>query len=335
MGFEQTVSAEDESDFQYLFAQDLSNLPNMHVEVDNDGPYSDTEIIPASTVPSDNRKGPLRSLENDISGALFDSCSVLENTDSGNDEYFWQLPKLKIPEKGEAISQSLASLINTACTSQCETDGIVSKYKLPSNCDKLAPPLINGEIWNEIHKKAQAFRDIQGLIASGMIPIIKLASLLKDQIKSNEQAKTMFSDSITLFGQAQYNLSIRQRYMIRPFLKKKYSNLCNLNTPITTSLFGDDVQKEIKKCDTSLSVAKDQYGSYGPQRFRGRVRGRGMSSRGYGNYGNYGYGNYQGGWGYNRFQPYGRQPVQYRYPTQYQIPKKAKKPTTSTEDVVS
>ena len=153
LGFEQTVSAEDESDFQYLFAQDLSNLPNMHVEVDNDGPYSDTEIIPASTVPSDNRKGPLCLLENDISGALFDSCSVLENTDSGNDEYFWQLPKLKIPEKGEAISQSLASLINTACTSQCETDGIVSKYKLPSNCDKLAPPLINGEIWNEIHKQ--------------------------------------------------------------------------------------------------------------------------------------------------------------------------------------
>lgn len=339
LGFEQTVSAEDESDFQYLFAQDLSNLPNMHVEVDNDGPYSDTEIIPATTVSSDSRKGPLRSLENDISGALFDSCSVRENTDSGNDEYFWQLPKLKIPEKGEAISQSLASLINTACTSQCETDGIVSKYKLPENCDKLAPPLINGEIWNEIHKKAQtydrAFRDIQGLIASGMIPIIKLASLLKDQIKSNEQAKTMFSDSITLFGQAQYNLSLRRRYMIRPFLKKKYSNLCNLNTPITTSLFGDDVQKEIKKCDTSLSVAKDQYGSYGPQRFRGRVKGRGMPSRGYGNYGNYGYGNYQGGRGYNRFQPYGRQPVQYRYPTQYQIPKKAKKPTTSTEDVVS
>lgn len=133
LGFEQTVSAEDESDFQYLFAQDLSNLPNMHVEVDNDGPYSDTEIIPATTVSSDSRKGPLRSLENDISGALFDSCSVRENTDSGNDEYFWQLPKLKIPEKGEAISQSLASLINTACTSQCETDGIVSKYKLPEN----------------------------------------------------------------------------------------------------------------------------------------------------------------------------------------------------------
>ena len=39
--------------------------------------------------------------------------------------------------------------------------------------------------------------------------------------------------------------------MIRPHLKKKYSTLCNLNTPVTSFLFGVDVQKEIKKCDTS------------------------------------------------------------------------------------
>ena len=54
----------------------------------------------------------------------------------------WQLPKLKIPEKGDPISQSLASLINAACTSQCDMDEIVSEYKLPSNCDKLALPLV-------------------------------------------------------------------------------------------------------------------------------------------------------------------------------------------------
>ena len=47
--------------------------------------------------------------------------------------------------------------------------------------------------------------------------------------------------------------------MNRPHLKMKYSNLCSLNTPVTSFLFGDDVQKEIKKCDTSMSIAKDQY----------------------------------------------------------------------------
>ena len=53
--------------------------------------------------------------------------------------------------------------------------------------------------------------------------------------------------------------------MIRPYLKKKYANLCNIHTLITSFLFGDDVQREIKKCDTSMSVTREQYNFY-PQR---------------------------------------------------------------------
>ena len=107
---------------------------------------------------------------------------------------------------------------------QCDTDEIMTKYKLPSNCEKLAPPLVNGEIWSEIQKKAQtydkAFRNIQSLIASGLIPMFELHTVLKDQIQSNGKARTLLSDSITLLGQAQFNLSLRRRYMIRPYLKK-------------------------------------------------------------------------------------------------------------------
>ena len=167
-----------------------------------------------------------------------------------------------------------------------------------------------------------------------------MLNVLKDHIQANAKARTLLSDSITLLGQAQFSLSLRQRYIIRPYLKKEYVSLCNINTPITTFLFGDDVQKEIKKCDTGMSVTKeqyDQYNFYSPQHMRGRARGRGASQRGYGYQG---YGHYQAGRGYNRYQPYGRQPVQftqYRYPTQYQIPKKSKNTAmvTNPEDMVS
>ena len=50
--------------------------------------------------------------------------------------------------------------------------------------------------------------------------------------------------------------------MIRPYLKKKYSPLCNITTPITNQLFGDDLSKEMKKCETSVSVARYNY-NYG------------------------------------------------------------------------
>ena len=34
--------------------------------------------------------------------------------------------------------------------------------------------------------------------------------------------------------------------MIRPNLKKKYHSLCNISTPITTQLFGDDIARDVK-----------------------------------------------------------------------------------------
>ena len=89
----------------------------------------------------------------------------------------------------------------------------------------MSAPSVNPEIWSEINRKAQtydkAFQDIQTLIAMGMIPIIKLIQLLKS--KMSEKVQNLVSDTTVLLGQAQFNLSVRRRYMIRPFLKRKYS----------------------------------------------------------------------------------------------------------------
>lgn len=154
--------------------------------------------------------------------ALFaDDSQSKENEPMAND-MIWQLPKLKAPKKGEAVSPSLASLINTACTSQCEVDDIISQYKLPSNCEKMSAPSVNPEIWSEIRRKAQtydkAFQDIQTLVAMGMIPIVRLINLLKSHM--TEEAKSLVSDAMILLDQAQFNISVRRRYMIRPFKRK-------------------------------------------------------------------------------------------------------------------
>ena len=71
---------------------------------------------------------------------LFSDTQSKENEPEplANDDFTWRLPKFKIHKKGEAVS---ASLINTACTSQCEVDEIISKYKIPSHCDKIGHTL--------------------------------------------------------------------------------------------------------------------------------------------------------------------------------------------------
>ncbi|MCG8048844.1 MAG: hypothetical protein N0E48_25110 [Candidatus Thiodiazotropha endolucinida] len=301
---------------------------NLIIEREYDGPSSDVEIVPDQ---------PVRSLDKQLKDALFANESVEKENEPADlaNEFSWQLPKLKTPKKGDAVSPSLASLIDTACTSQCEIDEIISKYKIPSNCEKMGAPSVNPEIWSDIVRKAQtydkAFQDIQTLISIGMVPILKLVKLMKSHM--SEEAQTSISDAITLLGQAQFNISIRRRYMIRPFLKKKYSALCNLQTPITSQLFGDDLNKEIKRCDTSVSVAREHYGPYTGFRgqSRGRARGRGYSYRGYSN-ANPSYSQYPGyqygGRGYARFHPYSRQQPQYRQAPQFPAPKRGAKTVT-------
>ena len=262
LGFEHFSYAEDE-DIESVFGDSLNNLPNLHIELE----HSDEEQNSApktSKYKKTQKRAPLQpaELSKNIVDAMFESQneSGEESNFENQENDIWALPKLKGPIKGPAIPQSLANLINTTCTSQCVTDDLVAKHKVPENCDKLCSPMVNNEIWKIMNKRAQSydkcFSDIQNLVATGVVPIIKLFEVVKPFIAGNSEAKTLFSDVITLMGQVQYNLSLRRRYMIKPHLKKKYHNLCNISMPISTKLFGDDVTKDIKNCDTGCVCCK-------------------------------------------------------------------------------
>lgn len=253
--------------------ESLENLPNVTVEIDRQD-ISDSEVYEETTPQISSR-----ALSKNISSAF-----CVEERDNSPSDGFWQLPKLRAPLKGEAIPESLAKLINTSCTVSCDVEQF-KKYKTPENCDKMAAPLVNQEVWKIMDRRGHAtdksMVEIQNLLASGMVPLIKLASELKDQMKENENIKTLLSDAMTVFGQVQYNLSLRRRFTIRPYLNRKYSGLCNSSFPITSMLFGDQIDKEIKAADASkyLGVKNAQGYQSGYQnsqpRFNNRGRGTG------------------------------------------------------------
>ena len=99
------------------------------------------------------------------------------------------------------MSETLAKKVNLACTSQCDVESLVSKYKIPQNWDRACSPMVNNEIWKIMNKYAQTqdkgIRDIQNFVATGITPIIKLAEVLKPHIMVNPEAKTLLSDSLT------------------------------------------------------------------------------------------------------------------------------------------
>ena len=83
----------------------------------------------------------------------------------------------------------------------------------------------------------------------------------------------------------------------------KYNTICQL---ITSQLFGDDIARDVKNCDSMVSLGKDQASFRMNSNFRGRM-GR-YPRRGFGNlsYSGSGYGGTGGydGSSQSRYQPY-------------------------------
>ena len=167
---------------------------------------------------------------------------------------------MKAPEEGDPVSENLAEKIYVACISAFKIDKITSEHKVPQNCDKACSPPVNHEIWRVLDSRAQTQdKTIQGtqhLVATGMTPIIKLAEVIKPQIRNSPQAKTLLSDALTLLGQVHFNLPIMRRYYIGPNLRRKYHSLYNISTKITDKLFGDDISKESKVVSLKMVSAR-------------------------------------------------------------------------------
>jgi hypothetical protein len=52
---------------------------------------------------------------------------------------------------------------------------------------------------------------------------------------------------LSLIGHAQFYISQRRRFNIRPYLNDKYKPICNSDVPLTNELFGNDGHKKIKE----------------------------------------------------------------------------------------
>ena len=58
-------------------------------------------------------------------------------------------------------------------------------------------------------------------------------------------------DALALSGHTQYELSMKWRDAIIPSLNKDYTGLCSQNVPVTSLLFGDDLQQQLNTMKAS------------------------------------------------------------------------------------
>ena len=116
-------------------------------------------------------------------------------------------------------------------------------------------PRVNPEIWARIDHNAKQLDLRASSIQTNLVKVgsilarstDKLLSLAQTEVTSSEIKAliTLDTDAIALLGHASCDLSQRRRETLKPHLNKEYATLCASHVPITSFLFGDDLQAQL------------------------------------------------------------------------------------------
>ena len=64
---------------------------------------------------------------------------------------------------------------------------------------------------------------------------------------SSGQQKNVLTHAAVLLLSSNRELILKRRDLIRPDLNKQYASLCNPSTPVSSFLFGDELNKEVEE----------------------------------------------------------------------------------------
>ena len=188
---------------------------------------------------SDKNTGAVQSEENDT---LLDEIEHSLNEDEKTDN---------------PVSEKLTNIANKRWLQKLGDDQLkekLEKYHRPENCEKLAVTQVNPEIWGKLNRFARAkdlkFSCLQEQVTKvGHIVLKSTEHLLKAKVDSSKlcpgDLARMNTNALALLGHVCFEITQRRRESIKPSLHKDYDMLCSPTVPVTSLLFGDDLQTEL------------------------------------------------------------------------------------------
>ena len=177
-------------------------------------------------------------------------------------------------QTSDAVSSQLADVINKRWSSKLDDEKLdikLKKYNRPSNCDKIVAPKVNPEIWAQMNnftkKKDLRMSKIQQMLAKVGAALSKSTQLILDMRNEPPTSEEQFDDmtdsmlstqmdAIAILGHASYEMSLRRRDLIQPSLNKDYTSLSSQQIPVTSLLYGEDLQTSLTAIRSSNKLGK-------------------------------------------------------------------------------
>jgi len=288
---------------------DQSEMDQGHHGVATHGDHEDTEGASDHSdegeIQEDDEPTPSKKLKPNP-GDLLTAVLASVRQDCGLEEH-----------KDPPISEDLAGPFNAAATCAM-TEKALSDRKAKivdiENLSMVVAPRLNQCVWNLIPKESRTrdatLQNIQKAITKGITPIIKVADSLLKAVQGQGPmpdtraalADLVEGSTIVLAGHCLINGYRRDQ--IKPDLHRDFKSVCSNTVPITTDLFGDDLEKRItelgntNKAGNKLKFTRAVHSKPWDNRpYKSPLQNRPQYSGGYsGGYnGNYSGGNPNGG----------------------------------------
>ena len=113
-------------------------------------------------------------------------------------------------------------------------------------------PKINKKNWQQLRQERNndsAFQKAQSLLLSGLYAVLQTCN------GSSGEQKNVLTHAAVLLLSSNRELVLKRRDLIRPDLNNQYASLCNPSTPVSSFLFGDELNKEVEELTKSHKLS--------------------------------------------------------------------------------
>ena len=172
-------------------------------------------------------------------------------------------------ETADYISDNLAEIIQAMFKyglSETEVKEKSEKHLRPKNCDMVATARVNQLLWDKLPSSARSadvkIQNILKVLTKGVVPLVKIADKMlkvmlgKQEMPAEQDLFLSLTDSIGLLATASHSLNMRRREAMMPELNADFQCLKSKNVPLTTHLFGNELEKTLEDISKANRVGK-------------------------------------------------------------------------------
>ena len=181
---------------------------------------------------------------------------------------------------GDPVSEKLALIAKKRWNHKLSDDQLKEKaeqYLRPANCDKAVNPRVNREIWAKLPRAVRGddhklFR-VQNQLSTVINLVVKATDVLLKAKSDPKRLKIddivrMCTDTVALISHVSHEIVQRRREIIKRHLHRDYIELCSQEVPVTSLLFGDDLQTELTRIRATNKIGNTTNPSHTPSQRR-------------------------------------------------------------------